>query len=101
MNITPSTSASPMLKAQQALEARRARSTAPAHKEPAPIEQTIARHVEPDMPSRATSSLSPQWQQTVLEVKSIAAKAGYIDVSEQDIRRAYTRGESLLADYRV
>jgi hypothetical protein len=104
-----------MLKAQQAWEARRA-----AKNNAAPAQTDITETAQPDIaprPQRVRPSesipaapantastqvgLSPQWQRTVREVQNIASQAGFVGVSEQDIRRAYTHGESLLADYRV
>ncbi|MEB3246113.1 MAG: hypothetical protein VKJ06_09035 [Vampirovibrionales bacterium] len=35
------------------------------------------------------------------DIQQVAARAGYVGVSSQDIQRAYTRGESLLVDYSV
>ena len=60
----------------------------------------------PTSPKRAPESATDvssedRWVQTVREVQLVAHRAGYVDVSEQAIRRAYLRGESLLADYRV
>lgn len=104
MRITPGTSSIQMLKAQQAWEARRAARTA------TPQETALAPETRgPERPERRTidsepqnfAQQVPQWRETVREVQQIAEKAGYVGVTEQDIRRAYTQGESLLADYRV
>ncbi len=88
-----------MLKAQQAWEARR------ASKPNAPAIEFPASRIEmetPEAPAAMQSQpLSPQWQRTVNDIQTIAAKAGFVGVTEQDIRRAYQQGESLLADYRV
>jgi hypothetical protein len=35
------------------------------------------------------------------DIRNVAEKAGFVGISERDIRRAYMMGESLLADYRV
>jgi hypothetical protein len=99
---TPSMGASSlqMLKAQQAWEARRAAKTETAKPQPA----VAAPRVEietPSMPAAMPAGLSSPWENTVREVQDIASQAGFLDVTEQEIRRAYMRGESLLADYRV
>lgn len=91
-----------MLKAQQAWEARRAAKTqtpteAPQVIQPAP---QLLDEAVPNTPS-GPAHLSPQWNRTVQEIQTIAGRAGFVGLSEQDIRRAYTYGESLLADYRV
>jgi hypothetical protein len=44
---------------------------------------------------------APQWSSKVQEIQGIAEQAGFVGVTEQDIRRAYSQGTSLLADYRV
>ncbi|HEY9686476.1 MAG TPA: hypothetical protein V6C52_05835 [Coleofasciculaceae cyanobacterium] len=98
---TPSMGASSlqMLKAQQAWEARRATKTEPAKSQP-----VAAPKVEIEtssIPSAMPTGLASPWENTVREVQDIASQAGFLDVTEQDIRRAYMRGESLLADYRV
>jgi hypothetical protein len=106
MQISSTTPSVQMLKAQQAWEARRARQSAQPEATPevnsqptSPLQRTRPAVSEP---LAATPALPQgQWGQTVQEVQSIAKKAGYIGVTEQDIRRAYTLGESLLADYRV
>lgn len=89
-----------MLKAQQAWEARRASKTQ------TPEQQAPTSTLEMESPSAPVSvphsqSVSPQWQRKVNEIQNIAHKAGFVGVTEQDIRRAYQFGESLLADYRV
>lgn len=101
MRIESGTQSLQMLKAQQAWEARRAGKTQiekPASQTAPKIEINT-----PDLPadSGSTQTVSPQWQRRVNEIQNIAAKAGFVDVTEQDIRRAYQFGESLLADYRV
>lgn len=94
-----------MLKAQQAWEARRLRAAAQpeAVQDAQPTTQPITSRPLAGEPMAAASSPSPQdpWNRTVQEVQAIAQQAGYVGVTEQDIRRAYTLGESLLADYRV
>jgi hypothetical protein len=35
------------------------------------------------------------------DIRSVAERAGFVGISERDIRRAYMMGESLLADYKV
>lgn len=89
-----------MLKAQQAWEARRA-NKAPAQ-QPAAQAAPAIEIAKPELPADSgVQSVSPQWQRKVNDIQSIAARAGFVDVTEQDIRRAYQFGESLLADYRV
>lgn len=98
-----------LLKAQQAWEARRAaKANAP---EQAPVSSpAMGPSIEIAKPSVDTSldatpaisqAMSPQWNQKVQDIQQVAAKAGFVGVSEQDIRRAYMQGDSLLADYRV
>jgi hypothetical protein len=99
MRITPGAQSMQMLKAQQAWEARRAMKSAEAP-QTVPVtqpEQELQRPALPDGPMPGM----PQWNRTVQEVQDIAQQAGFVGVTEQDIRRAYTYGESLLADYRV
>jgi hypothetical protein len=88
-----------MLKAQQAWEARR------ASKPQAPASEFSTSRIEietPEAPAvNQSQPISPQWQRKVNDIQTIAAKAGFVGVTEQDIRRAYQQGESLLADYRV
>lgn len=88
-----------MLKAQQAWEARR------ASKPDASSTQFPAARIELETPQTSapiqSQPVSPQWQRKVNEIQNIATKAGFVGVTEQDIRRAYQQGESLLADYRV
>lgn len=105
MQISSSTSSIQMLKAQQAWEARRARQSNPqptAESVPSAPQMAPKGLANSDVAvAEASSNLTGTWGQTVREVQSIAQKAGFIGVTEQDIRRAYTMGESLLADYRV
>ena len=42
---------------------------------------------------------NPSSKLPVGEIRDIARRAGYLDVSDADIQRAYTYGESLLTDY--
>lgn len=107
MRVSSGTPSIQTLKAQQAWEARRMRQAAQqtqateAFRQPATSKPAETKTVT-DEPLSATPPISQgQWSQTVEEVQSIAQRAGYIGVTEQDIRRAYTLGESLLADYRV
>jgi hypothetical protein len=92
-----------MLKAQQAWEARRARAVAQPEPQPEELVRPTRQKTGPlaDEPLAVSSPSGDPWSRTVQEVQSIAQRAGYIGVTEQDIRRAYTLGESLLADYRV
>lgn len=123
MQISQSSSPLYTSKAQQAWEARRAaKAAAPEGMFPAaaataippknpPIGKTSgspenSRADVPTVSSAPVSSplpahLSTQWEGKVRDIQNIAAKAGFVDVSEQAIRRAYLQGESLLADYRV
>lgn len=102
------------LKAQQAWEARRARESAKPEVQATPEQPTLQKQfpkvneagtIAANLSELSASGLqgSPQgpWQKTVQEVQSIAQRAGYVGVTEKDIHRAYTLGESLLADYRV
>lgn len=102
MRVSSGTSSIQMLKAQQAWEARRAAkpASAPEIQQAAPARK-IEAPVQPVTAVTTPSGMSPQWESTVREVQDIASKAGYIGVTEQDIKQAYLRGESLLADYRV
>jgi hypothetical protein len=112
MQITPGASALQTLKAQQAWEARRAAKTqapeveqmipaaAPASPK-APSTQPVLENMSLDNSSAALPANSPQWSRKVQDIQNTAAKAGFLGVSEQDIRRAYVQGDSLLADYRV
>lgn len=88
-----------MLKAQQAWEARR------ASKPQSPTSEFPASRIEMETPqappATQNQSISPQWQRKVNDIQNIAARAGFVGVTEQEIRRAYQQGESLLADYRV
>jgi len=112
MQITPGASALQSLKAQQAWEARRAAKTQAPAVEQSPIEAPAGPQSRPSQPvlenlsidSSSTAPLaanSPQWSRKVQDIQNVAAKAGFMGVSEQDIRRAYVQGDSLLADYRV
>lgn len=112
MRIQAATTNVQALKAQQAWEARRAAKSmqaaepkhTPTTRQSAPALQTgplPEHHHPPTLPGLSQGPASPQWNQTVHEVQTIAARAGYVDVGETDIRRAYMYGESLLADYRV
>ena len=95
-----------LLKAQQAWEARRASKTN-ANEQAAPSASPSIEVARPALDSRLDSTsavsqaVSPQWAQKVQEIQQVAEKAGFVGVSEQDIRRAYVHGESLFADYRV
>lgn len=102
MRIESSTQSIQMLKAQQAWEARRATKTAPAAEQIQTSSPTIE-IAKPELDSTPATSqtLSPQWNRKVQDIQQVAQKAGFTGVSEQDIRRAYTHGESLFADYRV
>ena len=111
MQITPGASAIQTLKAQQAWEARRATKTQAPQTElitpeapiaaPAPNTQPVLENLSIDNQSTALPANSPQWSRKVQDIQNIASKAGFLGVSEQDIRRAYVQGDSLLADYRV
>ncbi len=111
MQITPGASAIQTLKAQQAWEARRAsKAQAPqveliAPEAPSapqtPNTQPVLENLSLNSQSPTLPSNSPQWSRKVQDIQNIAAKAGFLGVSEQDIRRAYVQGDSLLADYRV
>ncbi len=106
MRVSDSNTSIQLLKAQQAWEARRSAKTAapaePAKSQPASHPARIEIDTRlPETPVGPANNISPQWRNTVREVQQIAQRAGFIGVSEQDIQRAYARGESLLADYRV
>ncbi|WP_373533001.1 hypothetical protein [Vampirovibrio sp.] len=89
-----------VLKAQQAWEARRAGKT--ETQKPAAQTAPVIEIAKPELPvDSVLPAVSPQWQRRVNEIQNIATKAGFVDVTEQDIRKAYQFGESLLADYRV
>lgn len=109
MRIDSGTQSIQLLKAQQAWEARRASKTN-ANEQTAPVSPSASPAIEvvrPTLDSRLDSTsavsqaVSPQWAQKVQEIQQVAEKAGFVGVSEQDIRRAYVHGESLFADYRV
>jgi len=55
----------------------------------------------PQSLSGVTASQWDAWRKTVEDIQQIASQAGFVGVSERDIRNAYTHGESLLVDYRV
>ena len=102
MRIESGTQSIQMLKAQQAWEARRSAKTAPAAEQV----QTASPAIEIAKPALDSTpatgqTLSPQWSRKVQDIQQMAQKTGFMGVSEQDIRRAYTQGESLFADYRV
>lgn len=100
MRVQSGTQSLQMLKAQQAWEARRA--TKPEPQKPTAQAVPPIEIAKPELPANSgAQAVSPQWQRKVNEIQNIATKAGFIDVTEQDIRRAYQFGESLLADYRV
>jgi hypothetical protein len=100
MQIQPGTQSLQSLKAQQAWESRRANKT--EAQKPAAQATPFIEIAKPELPVNTISTaVSPQWQRRVNEIQNIATKAGFIDVTEQDIRNAYQFGESLLADYRV
>lgn len=112
MQITPGASALQTLKAQQAWEARRAARTQAPTVEQTPTEapsntgktnsnQPVLENLSIDNSTGALPANSPQWARKVQDIQNIAARTGFVDVSEQDIRRAYVQGDSLLADYRV
>jgi hypothetical protein len=65
-------------------------------RESARIERTDA------TPSPATTAPMPsRLSRSIPEIQEIAYRAGFLGLTEQDIQRAYVRGESLLTDYRV
>lgn len=101
MSIFPASSSIQTLKAQQAWEARKAsRATMPTATPN--VAAAAAPTIEVPRPAAPVENPAVQhWGQTVQEVQNIAQRAGFMGVTEQDIRRAYTYGESLLADYRV
>jgi hypothetical protein len=53
--------------------------------------------------SRVSTPVQSEWEKGIpfQEIKNIAERAGYVGLSNRDIKEAYVRGESLLADYRV
>lgn len=59
----------------------------------APVIENLKPEVKPN--GRMTAPVS------VDEIQDIARRAGYLEVSESDIQRAYVFGESLLTDYTV
>jgi hypothetical protein len=114
MQITPGASSLQTLKAQQAWEARRAaKAQAPAIEQQAPADipatptrgkgtsQPVLENLSIDQSTAPLAAHSPQWSRKVQDIQNVAAKAGFMGISEQDIRRAYVQGDSLLADYRV
>lgn len=105
MRVESGTQSIQLLKAQQAWEARRASKTttpdqAPVASPNAAPSIEVARPALDATPA-VSQTISPQWAQKVQEIQQVAEKAGFVGVSEQDIRRAYVHGESLFADYRV
>jgi len=74
-----------------------------------PTQRRQAEEAElPDLQAPAVENLKPEAKATAFkapvsvdEIQTIARRAGYLDVSEADIHRAYVYGESLLTDYRV
>lgn len=115
MQVSSATQALQAMKAQQALEARRAnRSKAPEQAVPPDAKVELSQAAVKNIPSNPVAAMtsaaepaavnqtvSPQWRNKVQDIRQVAEKAGFVDISDQDIQRAYTRGESLLADYRV
>ncbi len=108
------------LKAKQAWESRQAKKTETAP-DPIALESavTVSRSTTLPKAAPAESAIQQQqpraaaatevasdtaptpWDSKVSEIQNIAQRAGFVGVSERDIRQAYTYGESLLADYRV
>lgn len=61
--------------------------------------QSIAQSSAPQRTSNRAES--PVDRLPVDDIRSVAERAGFVGISDRDIRRAYAMGESLLADYRV
>ncbi|HEY9746828.1 MAG TPA: hypothetical protein V6C99_11495 [Oculatellaceae cyanobacterium] len=103
MQISSSVPSIQTLKAQQAWEARRLRQVSRQETQPESVPAPSAPIADRVAETSVAAFTLPQagWGETVREVQSIAERVGYIGVTEQDIRRAYTLGESLLADYKV
>jgi len=112
MQVTPGASALQSLKAQQAWEARRAAKAQAPAVEQAPtetphiapknsIQPPVLENLSLDGTSGILPTNTPQWSRKVQDIQTVAAKSGFVGISEQEIRRAYVQGESLLADYRV
>ena len=96
-----------LLKAQQAWASRQAtRPSAPPanNSEPstlAPILENARLEQANAADSLSAASVPSRLSRAIPEIQDIARRAGFLGVTEQDIQRAYTRGESLLTDYRV
>jgi hypothetical protein len=65
---------------------------------PFEVEATAATVKTKSPSSRADSPLD---RLPFEDIRNVAERAGFVGISERDIRRAYMMGESLLADYRV
>lgn len=63
--------------------------------------QPSLRQLSETPPRRSAASSSPELNLPIDDIRAVAERAGYVGLSERDIRRAYIMGESLLADYRV
>ena len=83
-----------MLQAQQAFTPAQRK---PAQTEDAGLQGPVIENVRPDI--KPPSGFSAPVE--VDEIRDIARRAGYLDVSDTDIQRAYIYGESLLTDYSV
>jgi hypothetical protein len=83
-----------MIQTQQAFQASRVKpAETPAVN---PLE-----HMAVPKPEASTSQNVGLSGDAYREIKSIGQRAGYLDVPDEAIRRAYLHGDSLLSDYRV
>jgi hypothetical protein len=101
-----------LLKAQQAWAARQAVRPAaiptgngaiplPTPKPELPRESARIERADATPSPAATTPMPSRLSRSIPEIQDIARRAGFLGLTEQDIQRAYVRGESLLTDYRV
>lgn len=64
-------------------------------------QQTQTSAADVHVPARPAPSQNIGANLQMAEIKSIAAQAGYIGLTDADIQHAYAYGESLLSDYTV
>lgn len=90
----------------QELDARQAASTEKVLNKPAVRPEISAYRSKPIQPAVVDrqvvmNDMAQKLQPVISEVRQIADYVGLVDVKSQDIIRAYQRGDSFLADYRV
>lgn len=85
------------LSALQTLQARQG--FTPRRKQTAATSSENTPNLTQPEPTQLVNSLRPKLP--VQEIQQVARQLGYLDVSEQVIKKAYLQGQSLLADYRA